>query len=97
LYTTGYRVRPKKNIRIKYGESDRRMEKLKHEELRDFYSLPIIIGAIKLRRIRRAGYESHMGWVTNAYEILVGRHEGNYSLGRPRCRRKRMKKYSVKV
>jgi hypothetical protein len=40
---------------------------------------------IKSRRMRWAGYVARMGEPRNAYRILVGKPEGQRSLGRPRC------------
>jgi hypothetical protein len=38
------------------------------------------------RRIRWSGYVARMGETRNAYRILVGKPEGNISLGSPRRR-----------
>jgi hypothetical protein len=58
--------------------------KLHNEKLRDFYSSPIIIGIIKSRRMRWAGYVARMGEKRNEYRLLVGKPEGKRPLGRPR-------------
>jgi hypothetical protein len=60
--------------------------KLHNEELRDLYSSPSIIGIIKLRRVRLAGYVARMGEKTNAYRLLLRKPEGKRPLGRPRRR-----------
>ena len=39
---------------------------------------------IKSRRMRQAGYVARMGEKGGAYRVLVGKPEGNRSLGRPR-------------
>jgi hypothetical protein len=55
-----------------------------HEELRDLYSSPNIIRIIMARRMRRAGHVARMGEKRNAYRLLVGKPEGNRTLGTPR-------------
>jgi hypothetical protein len=45
---------------------------------------------VKLRRNGQAGHGSNIEVGYKFYGILVGRHEGNGSLGRFRRRRKRM-------
>jgi hypothetical protein len=50
------------------------------------YASLIIITVIKLRRVRGAGHVALMGEMINAYNILVGKPEGNRPLGRPSCR-----------
>jgi hypothetical protein len=60
--------------------------KLHNEELRDLFSAPSIIRMIKSRRMRWAGHVARMGEKKNAYRLLVGKPEGNRSLGRPRRR-----------
>jgi hypothetical protein len=57
--------------------------KLHNEELHGLYSSPSIIRVIKSRRMKWAGHVARMGDVRNAYNILVGKHEGRRSLGRP--------------
>jgi hypothetical protein len=41
---------------------------------------------IRSRKIRWAGHVAHIGDMISAYKILVGKSEGNRSLGRPRRR-----------
>jgi hypothetical protein len=41
---------------------------------------------IKSRRMRWAGHAARMEAKRNAYRILVGKPEGNRSLGRPKCK-----------
>jgi hypothetical protein len=60
--------------------------KLHNEELRDLYSSPSIIRIFKLRRMGWAGHVARMGEKRYAYTLLVGKSEGNRSLGRPRRR-----------
>jgi hypothetical protein len=60
--------------------------KLHIEELHNMYSSPSIIRRIKSRRMRWAGHVARMGAKKNACRILVGRPQGNISLGRPRRR-----------
>ena len=57
--------------------------KLHIEELNELYSSPNVIRAIKLRRMRWAGHLARMGERRGAYRVLVGRHDGNVTLGRP--------------
>jgi hypothetical protein len=47
--------------------------KLHNEELHNFYSSPIIIRMIKLRRMGWAVRVAHMGEKRNAYRLLVER------------------------
>jgi hypothetical protein len=60
--------------------------RLRNEELNDLYSSPNIIRVIRSRRMTWAGHVARMGEGRGAYRILVGRHEGSRSLGRPRRR-----------
>jgi hypothetical protein len=62
------------------GES----RKLHNEELRDLYCLPSVIRMIESGRIRWAGHVARMGDKRNAYRLLVGKPEGNKSLGKLR-------------
>jgi hypothetical protein len=61
--------------------------KLHYDKLNDLYSLPNIFRAIKLRRMRWAGYVARMGERRGVYRILVGTPEGKRPLGRLRPRR----------
>jgi hypothetical protein len=65
---------------------DRRMEKLRNEELHDLYSSPSIIRILKSRRMRWAGHVARMGEKRNAYRLLVGKPERRRPLERPRRR-----------
>jgi hypothetical protein len=60
--------------------------KLHNEELHDLYSSPGIIIMIRSRRMRWAGHVARMGAKRNAYNALVGKHEGKTPLGRPKHR-----------
>jgi hypothetical protein len=55
--------------------------KLHNEELRDLYSLPIIIRIIKSRRMRWAGHVARMGEKRITYKLLVEKPEGKTPLG----------------
>ena len=57
-----------------------------HEELRDFYSLPIIVRVVKSRRMRWAGHVARMGEGRGVHRVLVGKPERKRPLGRPRRR-----------
>jgi len=57
-----------------------------HYEFNDLYSSPNIVRAIKSRRMRWAGHVARMGQRRGVYRVLVGKHEGNCALGRPRHR-----------
>ena len=59
------------------------MEKL-HEELNDLYSSPNIVRVSKSKRMIWAGHVARMGESSGVYRVLVGKHEGNKPLGRPR-------------
>jgi hypothetical protein len=56
--------------------------RLYNEVLHKLYTSPNIIKVIKSRRMRWIGHVAHMEEMRNAYNILVGKHEGK----RPRCR-----------
>ena len=56
------------------------------EELNDLYSLPNIVRVVKSRRMRWAGHVARMGEDRDVHRVLVGKPEGNRSLGRPRHR-----------
>jgi hypothetical protein len=47
-----------------------------NEELHNLYSSPNIIRVIKSRRMRWVGHVACMGYLTNAYRILVRRLKG---------------------
>jgi len=59
------------------------VEKL-HEELNDLYSSPNIVRVSKSKRMIWAGHVARMGESSGVYRVLVGKHEGNKPLGRPR-------------
>jgi len=59
--------------------------KLHNEELRDLYSLPNIVRAVK-SRMRWAGHVAHMGEERGVHRVLVGKPEGKRPLGRPQRR-----------
>jgi hypothetical protein len=46
-----------------------------HEKLHNLYTSPYVIYAIKLRRMRWAGYVALIGDVRNAYSVLVKKSE----------------------
>ena len=60
--------------------------KLHNEELNDLYYSPNIFRVIKSRRMGWAEYVARMGDRRGVYRVLVGKHEGKRSLGRPRRR-----------
>ena len=62
------------------------MIKLHNEELNDLYSSPNIIWVIKSRIMRWAGHVACMEERRGAYRVLVGKHEGGGTFGRPRHR-----------
>jgi hypothetical protein len=70
----------------KRDEVTRGWRKLHNEELRDLYSSPSIVGIIRSRRMRWAGYAAQMGEKRNVYRLLVGKPEGKRPLGRTRRR-----------
>ena len=57
-----------------------------HVKLNDLYSLPNIVRVVKSRRMRWAGHVARMGEYRGVHRSLVGKREGNRSLGRPRRR-----------
>jgi len=57
-----------------------------NEELRNLYPSQNIIRIIKSVQIRWAGHVASMGEMRCAYNILVGKSEGERSLGRRRRR-----------
>jgi len=58
----------------------REWSKLHNEELNDLYSSPNIVGVIKSRRMRWAGYVAPMGEKRGVFRILVGKPEGERPL-----------------
>jgi hypothetical protein len=60
--------------------------KLHNEELHNLYTWPSIIRMTESRRMRWAEHVARMGEKRSACKLLVGKPEGNSSLGRPRCR-----------
>ena len=60
--------------------SNRRLEKWQNKELHELCPSPNDIGAIKSRRIRRAGHVAHMEEKRNTYKILMWRLEGKKRL-----------------
>jgi hypothetical protein len=60
--------------------------KLHNEELKDLYSLPNIVWAVKSRRMRWAGHVAHMGEDRGVHRVLVVKPEEKRPLGRPRHR-----------
>jgi hypothetical protein len=60
--------------------------KLHNEELHNFYSSPNRIRMMTSRRMRWEKHVARMGEKRNAYRILVGKPQGERSLGRPRRR-----------
>ena len=50
------------------------------------FSSPNIMRSLKSRRLRWAGHVARTEQSRNAYRVLVGKPEGNRSLGRPRRR-----------
>jgi len=60
--------------------------KLHKEELGDLYSLPNIVRVVKSRRMGWVGHVARMGEGRGVYRVLVGKPEGQRTLGRPRRR-----------
>jgi hypothetical protein len=73
-------------FRPKRDEVTGEWRKLHSEELHNLYSSPNIIGQIKSRRMRWAGHVARIGEERKVYMVLVGKPEGNKTLGRPRRR-----------
>jgi hypothetical protein len=59
---------------------------LYNEKLHDLYYSSSIIRNNKSRRMRWVGHVTRMGEKRNVYRLLVGKPEGERSLGRPRRR-----------
>jgi hypothetical protein len=60
-------------------------KELNNVRLNDLYSSPNIVRMIKSRIMKCARHVARMGQRRGVYRILVGKREGNISLGRPRC------------
>jgi hypothetical protein len=58
--------------------------KLHNDQLRDLYSSADIVRMIKSRRMIWAGHVTRMGEMGNAYEVFVGKSEGNEPLRTPK-------------
>jgi len=58
--------------------------KIHNEELNDMYSSLSIVRVIKSRRMRWTGHVARTGERIGVYRVLVGKPEGNRSLGRTR-------------
>jgi hypothetical protein len=65
----------------KRDEVTEEWRKLPYEEHNDPYSSPIIIWAIKSRRMSWEGHVAHMGARRGVYGVLVGKMEGKGPLG----------------
>jgi hypothetical protein len=70
----------------KWNEVTGEWKKLHNEELNDLYCSLNIVRVIKSRRMRWAGHVALMGARRCVYRVLVGNHEGQRPLGRPRSR-----------
>jgi hypothetical protein len=70
----------------KGGEVTGEWRRHHNEELYDLYSSPIIIPVTKSRRMRWAWHVARMADRRGAYEVLMGKSDGNRPLGRPRRR-----------
>jgi hypothetical protein len=57
-----------------------------HNELNDLYDLSNIVRVVKSRRMRRAGHVACIVEDRGVHRLLVGKPEGKWLLGRPRCR-----------
>jgi len=55
-----------------------------HEKLHKLYASPNIVGVIKSRTIKWAGYFARMGHTKNAYKVLVLKSERKRPFGKPR-------------
>jgi hypothetical protein len=67
-------------------EEDGSWGKLHNDELRNLYSSPNIVRAIKSRKLSWEGHVTRMGERRGVYRVLVGRPEGERPLGRRRRR-----------
>ena len=70
----------------KRDEVTGKWKQLDNEGLNNLYSSPIIVWAIKSRRMRWAGHVKRMGERRGVYRVLWWRAEGKRPLGRPRRR-----------
>jgi len=59
--------------------------RLHDEELHNLYASSNIIRVIKSESRGYGGHAARMEETKNAFKILVGKHERNRPLGRPRC------------
>jgi hypothetical protein len=59
------------------------MLRITHAPTRKMYASPQIIMVIKSRKMRWAGHIARMGYMINAYKILVAKRERKRPLGRP--------------
>jgi hypothetical protein len=60
--------------------------KLHNEELNDMYCLPNIVRVVKSGSMRWAGHVVRMGEERGVHRVLIGKPEGQRTLGRPRLR-----------
>ena len=70
----------------KMDEMTEEWRKIHNEELNGLYCSPNIVWVIKLGRMRWEGHVARMGERRSLYRVLVGKHEGKESVGRPRRR-----------
>jgi hypothetical protein len=68
----------------KRDEGTGEWKELHNEELNDMYSLHNYVRVVKSRRMRWAGYVTHMGEEIDVHRDLVGKTKGKRPLGRPR-------------
>ena len=68
----------------KRDEVTREWGKLRNENLYDVYYSSSIARMTKSRRMRWPEHVARIGEGSCAYMVLVGKHEGKISLGRPR-------------
>jgi hypothetical protein len=88
----GHRLRVLENrvlrrlFRSKRDKVTEEWRKLHNEELYNLHYSPKIVRVIKWRKINWAGYAARMGKRRGASTVLVGKHEGKKSVGKPRRR-----------